>query len=131
MEWLNYHHLLYFHVAAREGSVTRAAEQLHPTHPTVSGQIRMLERSLGERLFRKKGRGLELTEVGRSVYQYAEEIFSLGREMMDSVRGRPTGRPVRLVIGIADVLPKLIVRRLLEPAWRAVADLRIVCREDR
>lgn len=131
MEWLNYHHLLYFYVAAREGSVSRAAERLHLTHPTISGQIRNLERALGERLFRKKGRGLELTEMGRTVYRYAEDIFSLGRELLDTVRGRPTGQPVRLVVGVADVVPKLVVRRLLEPALRTIEDLRLVCRDDR
>jgi len=131
MEWLNYHHLLYFNVAAREGSVSKAAERLHLTHPTISGQIRNLEVALGERLFRKKGRGLEMTEVGQSVFRYAEEIFALGRELLDTVRGRPTGCPIRLVVGIADVVPKLVVRRLLEPALEAVADLQLVCRDDK
>jgi LysR family transcriptional regulator, transcriptional activator of nhaA len=131
MDWLNYHHLLYFYMTAREGSVSRAADRLHLTHPTVSGQIRTLEIALGEKLLRKKGRGLEMTEIGRMVYRYADEIFALGRELMDTVKGRPTGQPARLVVGVADVVPKLIVRRLLEPALRAIPDLRLICRDDR
>jgi len=118
MEWLNYHHLLYFWTVAREGGVAKAAARLHLTHPTVSGQIRELEERLGEKLFVRVGRGLVLTEMGRVVYRYADEIFALGRELMDTVKGRPTGRPPRLVVGVDDVLPKLIVRRLLEPALR-------------
>lgn len=118
MEWLNYHHLLYFWTVAREGGVAKAAARLHLTHPTVSGQIRELEERLGEKLFVRAGRGLELTEMGRVVYRYADEIFALGRELLDTVKGRPTGRPPRLVVGVDDVLPKLIVRRLLEPALR-------------
>lgn len=131
MEWLNYHHLHYFWITAREGGITRASAALNLSHPTISGQIRMLERALGEKLFKKRGRGLELTEMGRVVYRFADEIFSLGRELLDTVRGRPTGQPLRLVVGIADVMPKLVVRRLLEPALRGDSGVRIVCREDK
>jgi LysR family transcriptional activator of nhaA len=130
MEWLNYHHLLYFWTVAREGSVVRAGELLSLTQPTISGQIRALERALGEKLFIRAGRGLALTEMGRTVYAYAEEIFSLGRELLDTVRGRPTGRPIRLVVGVADVLPKLVAYRLLGPALRLPEPVRLVCRED-
>ncbi len=129
MEWLNYHHLLYFWMAAREGSVTAASAQLRLAQPTVSKQIRALEDSLGEKLFRRAGRRLELTEMGHVVYRYAEEIFGLGRELMDTVRGRPTGRPVRFVVGVADVVPKMVVRRLLDPALRLSEPVRMVCRE--
>ncbi|MBI5434431.1 MAG: transcriptional activator NhaR [Planctomycetes bacterium] len=129
MEWLNYHHLLYFWTVAREGGVARAAERLHLTHPTISGQIRELERALGEKLFARSGRGLELTEMGRVVFRYADEIFSLGRELVDTVKGRPTGRPVQLVVGVDDVLPKLLVLRLLEPALRGPEPVRIVVHE--
>src|SRR5918997_3097555 len=83
MAWLNYHHLLYFYTVAREGSVARAAEVLHLTQPTVSTQVRLLERALGERLFERRGRGLALTDAGRLAYRYAEEIFALGREFQD------------------------------------------------
>ena len=129
VEWLNYHHLLYFWVVAREGSVARASKQLRLTQSTISTQIRALEEVLGEKLFRRLGRNLVLTEMGQVVARYADEIFTLGRELMDTVKGRPTGRPVRLVVGVADVLPKLIAYRLLEPAYRLPEPIRIICRE--
>ena len=90
MEWLNYHHLLYFYTVAREGSVKRAGEVLQLAQPTLSGQIRKLEESLGETLFEREGRGLKLTESGHLVYRYADEIFTTGRELQDALRGRPT-----------------------------------------
>jgi LysR family transcriptional activator of nhaA len=129
MTWLNYHHLLYFWTVARAGSVTVACEQLRLAQPTVSAQIRTLERNLGHKLFRRLGRNLTLTETGVTVYNYANEIFSLGQELMDTVEGRPTGAPVRLRVGIADVLPKLLVYRFLEPALRGSAQLRVICYE--
>ena len=116
MEWLNYHHLLYFYTVAREGSVTKASELLRLAQPTLSGQIRKLEESMGEKLFVRKGRNLALTDVGRMVYRYAEEIFSLGREMQDALRGRPTNRPAKLLVGISDAVPKLVCHRLLQTA---------------
>ena len=131
MEWLNYHHLLYFWLVAREGGVAQASARLHLAPPTLSGQIRALENALGEKLFAKQGRKLVLTETGRVVYGYADEIFTLGRELMDTIKGRPTGRPVRLTVGIADVVPKLIARRLLEPARHFKEPVRLVCREDK
>lgn len=129
MEWLNYHHLLYFWVVAREGGLAPAGRLLRLAHPTLSGQIKALEESLGEKLFAKSGRRLVLTDTGRVVYRYADEIFTLGREMLDTVRGRPTGQPVRLDVGIADVVPKLIVKRLLEPAFSMPEPVRLVCQE--
>jgi LysR family transcriptional activator of nhaA len=114
VEWLNYHHLYYFFTVAREGSVTRASEVLRLAQPTLSGQIRKLEEALDEQLFVREGRRLVLTDVGRIVYGYAEEIFSLGREMQDALRGRPTGRPAKLLVGVADVVPKLVTHRLLQ-----------------
>ncbi|MCK6551778.1 transcriptional activator NhaR [Myxococcota bacterium] len=131
MEWLNYHHLLYFWTVAKEGSVARACEKLRLAQPTISGQLRMLEDALGEKLFERSGRRLVLTEMGRVVYRYADEIFSLGRELMDTVKGRPTGRPARLTVGITDAMPKLIVRRLLEPALQLGEPVRLQCVEDR
>ncbi len=128
MEWLNYHHLLYFWTAAREGGVTRAAKKLRLAQPTVSEQIKRLEELLGNPLFERKGRTLALTEFGRTIFGYADEIFSLGRELMDAAKSQGAGRPRRLVVGVADVLPKLIVYRLLEPALRLGIEL--VCRED-
>lgn len=129
MEWLNYHHLHYFWVVAREGSIVRASAQLRLAQPTISGQIRALEDALGEQLFTRVGRHLVLTEVGRTVFRYADEIFSLGRELMETLQGRPSGRPLRLVVGVADVLPKLIAYRLLEPALHLATPVQITCRE--
>lgn len=130
MEWLNYHHLLYFWTVAKEGGVARAAETLRLSQPTVSTQVRALETSLGHDLFTRSGRTLTLTDVGQVVYRYADEIFSLGRELQDSVRERPTGRPSRLVVGVADAVEKLIAYRLLAPALRLEQGVHIICRED-
>ena len=116
MEWLNYHHLLYFWVVAREGSIVRASEELGLAQPTISGQIRVLEEALGEKLFTRVGRNLVLSDMGHMVFRYAKEIFTLGRELVDAVHGRAIDRPLRVRIGITDVLPKLVVYRLLEPA---------------
>jgi len=129
MEWLNYHHLLYFWLTAREGGVSRAAEHLRLAQPTLSAQIRTLEHMLGEKLFRRDGRSLVLTDVGRVVYEYADEIFSLGRELLDTVRDRPSGRPVRLTVGVVDVVPKLIAYAVLKPVFALGVAVRVVCRE--
>ena len=131
MEWLNYHHLLYFWAVAREGSVTRASQQLRLAQPTVSGQLKSLEDALGEKLFERTGRQLVLTDVGRVVFRYADEIFSLGRELQDTLKGRPTGRPVRLPVGVADAVPKLVAHRLLLPALSLPEPVQLVCREDK
>ncbi len=131
MEWLNYHHLHYFWVVGREGTIARASGVLGRSQPTISAQIHELEESLGEKLFSRAGRRLVLTDVGRQAFRYAEDIYSLGKELMDTVKGRPTGRPLRLVVGVADVLPKLMARRLLEPALRLPEPVRLVCVEDR
>ena len=131
MEWLNYHHLLYFWMVAREGGVSRASKQLRLAQPTLSGQIRALEESLGEKLFMKSGRNLVLTDVGRLVYGYADEIFTLGRELMDVLKGRPAGRPARLAVGISDVMPKMIAYELLKPALTMQEQVQLVCHEDR
>ena len=131
MEWLNYHHLFYFWVVAREGGVSKGAAKLRLAQPTVSAQIRSLERALGERLFDRRGRTLALTDIGRLVYRYADEIFSIGRELLNAVRGRPTVRPALLTIGVADAVPKLMVRRLLQPALADPDRLHLVVREDK
>jgi len=129
VEWLNYHHLLYFYTVAREGSVTRAAEVLRLAQPTLSGQIRKLEESLDEALFAREGRRLVLTEAGRIVYRYADEIFSTGREMLDALRGHPTNRPARLLVGVADVVPKLVSYRLLQVALELEEPVHLVVHE--
>ncbi len=130
LEWVNYHHLLYFWLVAREGGLVPAGKVLHLSHPTLSAQIHALERRLGETLFRKEGRRLVLTETGRIAFRYADEIFTLGREMVDAVRGRSTGRPLRLDVGVVDVVPKIVVRRLLEPAFSLPEPVKVVCYED-
>jgi LysR family transcriptional activator of nhaA len=129
MEWLNFHHLLYFWVVAREGGLVPAGKVLHLSHPTLSAQIHALEDQLGEKLFTKVGRKLALTEVGRVAFRYADEIFTLGREMVATVHGRSTERPMRLDVGIVDVVPKLVVRRLLQPALELDEPVRLVCHE--
>ncbi len=130
-EWINYHHLLYFWTAAKEGSIARASRRLLLAQPTISGQIRQLEESLGDKLFRKSGRNLELTDFGRMVYRYAEDIFSMGRELLDVVKGRPQSGRLRLMVGIADVVPKILAHRILEPAMKLGQDVHIVCHEDK
>lgn len=130
MEWLNYHHLLYFYAVAREGGLAPAGKLLRLSQSAISGQIKRLEESLGHPLFHKRGRKLEMTETGRLAFRYAEEIFGLGAEMLDAVRGRPTGRALRLKVGAVDAVPKLLVKRLLEPAL-ADADVQLTCVEDR
>ena len=129
MDWLNYHHLLYFWIVAREGTVAAACERLGLAQPTVSTQIRSLERRLGRELFTRRGRRLELTDFGRLVYRYADEIFPLGQELLEVASGRNVARPSKLHVGVADALPKLIVHRLVEPALRADAELRVRCIE--
>src|SRR4029453_2485921 len=99
MEWLNYHHLLYFWTVVREGGVSNAAGKLRLAQPPVSAQIRMLEQATGEPLFHRHGRRLMLTDVGRMVYRYADEIFAIGHELVETLNGRPTGRPLPLTVG--------------------------------
>lgn len=131
MEWLNYHHLLYFWMVAREGGLAPAGKVLRLSQSALSGQIKRLEETLGHPLFERRGRRLEMTENGRIVFKYADEIFGLGREMLDTIRGRPTSRALRLTVGISDVVPKLLVRTLLEPAFRHEGGLALTCKEDR
>ncbi|MGW8180259.1 MAG: LysR family transcriptional regulator, partial [bacterium] len=129
MEWLNYHHLFYFWTVASEGTITEASKKLHLAQPTISAQLRTLEEALGEKLFERAGRTLNLTETGYLVYRYADEIFSLGKELVDTLKGQPTGKPLRLKVGVADTLPKLIVFHLLEPALKLDQSVRLHCSE--
>lgn len=128
MQPLNYHHLLYFYVVAREGSIARATKVLDLTQPTISGQLRTLEQALGEKLFERRGRNLVLTERGHVIYRYAEEIFSLGDELMRTVQGQPTSGPLRFAVGVSDSLPKLTTYRLLAPALALQAPMRLLLR---
>lgn len=129
MDWLNYHHLLYFWTVAKEGGISRAADRLHLAQPTLSNQIKKLENSIGTKLFNRAGRTLVLTETGQVVYRYADEIFSLGRELTDTLKGRPTDKKLKLTVGVPDVLPKLVVYELLKPALELGEDIHLECYE--
>jgi LysR family transcriptional activator of nhaA len=126
---LNYKHLHYFWVVAKQGGIARASERLHLTPQTISGQISLLEDNIGEALFSKAGRNLELTETGRLVLSYADEIFSLGGELEEALRNLPPDRQMIFRVGIADVVPKTIAYRLLAPALSMSEPVRIICRE--
>jgi LysR family transcriptional activator of nhaA len=126
---MNLRHLFYFWKVAKLGSVTRASEELHLTPQTVSGQIQLLERHLGRELLTRRGRRLELTEDGKFVLGYANEIFALQAEMEGMVGLQRTGRPVAFRIGVADAIPKSLAYRLLEPALQLPDPYRIVCTE--
>lgn len=129
MDWLNYHHLFYFWNVAREGTVSKAAEKLHLARTTVTSQVRELEKSTGNKLFRKKGRYLELTEFGQQVFAYAEEIFAIGHELTDFVRNGQSGSLKKFAVAMPDVVPKLIAFELLKPAIHHPDGLHIVCHE--
>ncbi len=131
MEWLNYHHLHYFWLVAREGTIARASQLLRLAEPTVSGQVKALEESLGEQLFQRRGGRLVLTDVGRMVFRYADEIFTTGKELQEAIKGKPGGRPLRLRVGISDVVPKLVAYRLLEPALGPKDPVQLSCVEDK
>ncbi len=130
MPSLNYKHLLYFWTVARVGSIARACKELHVTQPAISAQLQKLEQQLGEPLFTRRGRGLALTEAGRTAFQYADEIFSLGRELTETLRGRPTGKPMRLTVGVTDAFPKLLAYRILAPALRMDPPVHLVLQDD-
>jgi LysR family transcriptional activator of nhaA len=129
MEWLNYHHLFYFWTVMQEGSITAASSKLSLAQSTVSAQLSKFEEILGAKLFKRAGRNLEPTDMGHLVYRYADEIFALGREMMDSVQGRPIAGPLSLKVGLVDVVPKLVALKLLEPAGKLPERIRLICHE--
>lgn len=129
MAKLNYKHLHYFWVVAQEGSITRAAERLGVAVQTVSGQLSLLERSLGKALFAAQGRGLALTEAGRVALGYADQIFQLGEQMVDALDDAEGTRNLRLVAGISDGLPKLVAHRLLASVMGRLDNMRLICHE--
>lgn len=129
MDWLNFHHLRYFWTVAREGSLRRAAETMGVSQPSISAQIRQLEEALGEKLFRRSGRGLALTDAGRLVFEYADQIFSIGRELLSAVRQKSPGRLAAFNVGITDSVPKLVAREILAPVFHIREPFRTVCRE--
>lgn len=128
---LNYKHLRYFWVVAKSGAIARAGEQLHLTPQSISGQLRELEESLGVELFRRAGRGLELTDAGRRILAYAEQIFALGDELLEAVHDQAARKSTPFFVGIADSVPKMVAYRLVEPALSLPEQIRLVCREGR
>ena len=131
MKWINYNHLYYFWMVARQGGVMRASEELMVSQPTVSNQLKELERALGHRLVDRLGRGLRMTEAGRVAFNYANEMFSLGQELLNALEHRPAGPMLRLAAGVLDVIPKPVARQLLAPALELPQPVRLVCREDK
>lgn len=129
MAWLNYHHLLYFWTVARTGTIAAASKELLLSQPTISTQLKTLEESLGQRLFQREGRRLALTDVGRTTFRYADDIFRLGRELQESLARGDSGQQQRLKVGVVQVLPKLMAERLLQPAYDAVPSLQLECIE--
>ena len=129
-ETLNHNRLLYFWVTATEGSIAKASAVLHVTSQTISTQIKLLEEELGVSLFEREGRGLRLTDEGRTTRSYADGIFSLSRELRAALRGEQTSKARELRVGVSDALPKLVCHRLLEPALHLDAPVRMICRED-
>ena len=129
MNWLNYHHLMYFWTMAREGSVSRAADKLHLSQPTISGQLRQLENAVGCKLYERIGRELRLTDTGKIVYEYAEEIFTTGQELMHRLNGRQTEQSLIFTVGIPDFVSKLIAYRLIEPVFHLSQPVQLVCYE--
>jgi LysR family transcriptional activator of nhaA len=132
MKWTNYNHLYYFWVVGREGGVVRASEELMVSQPTISNQLKDLEESLGHRLFERAGRGRVLTEAGRIAFNYANEMFSLGQEMLNALEHRQAGTAaIRLTAGVVDVIPKPMAKQLLAPALSLQQPVRLICREDK
>ena len=131
MDWLNYHHLQYFWLVAKQGGLTKAADHLRLSPSTISTQISRLEEALGHKLFERQGRKLVLTEAGRVVHRYADEIFLLGREIFDSLRDQPAKRPLKVHVGIAEVFPKLLAKKYLMPVMQLSADVQLICYENR
>lgn len=128
---MNYKHLQYFHAVATGGSIARAAQRLHVTAQAISTQLGLLEDQFGAPLFRKKGRGLELTEAGKIALQYSERIFDLGNELEQTMRRGAAPVPETLRVGICDIVPKTVAFRLLVPAREAGLAMRLICREGR
>ncbi len=129
MEWLNFHHLRYFWTVARKGGVRKAAQELHVSQPSISAQLKLLEESFGEKLFQRSGRTLVLTEAGHMVLSYADEIFSVGQELMSAVKQLPGTRALRLNVGMTDSLSKLIAFEILKPAFHFPSPTHIICRQ--
>ncbi len=126
---VNYKHLHYFWAVAREGSIVKASERLNITPQTISGQISLLEEYYGVALFKKAGRNLQLSHVGKQVLSYADEIFSLGNELDQMMQDQPDFQPLMFKVGVVDVVPKLIAHQILLPALNMPTPTKMVCRE--
>ena len=131
MQWLNYHHLFYFWTVVQEGGITAASKRLHLVPSTISAQITTFEETLEVKLLQRVGRNIEPTEMGQLVFQYADEIFSMGKELMNTVRGHPATGRIPLRVGVVDALPKMIVRDLLDPVFKMEEPIRLVCCENK
>ena len=131
MRWLNYQHLFYFWHVARYGSVTEASQHLRLAQPTISAQLKALEDALGEKLLQRHGRNLKLTESGQLAYKYAEQIFTTGQEFLDLLDGKPGVTLKEFKVGIADVVPKSLAYRIIEPALDPKEGVIIHCFEDK
>lgn len=131
MPTLNYKHLRYFWMVAKSGSIARASEQLHLTPQSISGQLSEFEATLGVDVFRRVGRGLELTATGQRMLSYAEQIFSLGDELLVSIRDDAHSQSVTFRVGIADSVPKMVAYRLVEPSLALDEPVKLICREGR
>ncbi|MGB8169282.1 MAG: LysR family transcriptional regulator [Chthoniobacteraceae bacterium] len=128
-DWLNYHHLRYFHAVAREGSVSRASEKLRTSQPSICAQVKQLEAALGETLYRRSGRSIVLTDFGRLIYGYADEILALGRELLTIAKRAPSTRTLRLHVGVVDSFPKLLSLDILRPVFEHEPAVQVSCRE--
>lgn len=129
MKNLNFKHLRYFWMVAKTGSIARASEQLYCSPQSISGQLGELESSLGVQLLKKAGRGLELTEMGRKIFSYADEIFALGSELLDVTQNQQVRKSVPFRIGVTDSVPKSVAYRIIEPVLRIEEPIRLICRE--
>jgi len=126
---LNFKHLRYFWMVGKTGSIARASEQLYLSPQSISVQLGDLENSLGVQLFRKVGRGLELTDMGRRIFSYADEIFSLGNELLEVAQLQQVRKSIPFRIGITDSVPKSLVYRVIEPVLHVDDTIRLICRE--
>jgi LysR family transcriptional activator of nhaA len=129
MRHLNYSHLHYFWAVAREGSIVRASKSLHLTPQTISGQLKLLDEAVGQPLFNRVGRRLVLSDMGRLVFEYADEIFSIGAELANVVRGNHFEGPTTLTVGVVSSMPKLIAERIIAPALMGEDPVRVRCHE--
>ena len=129
MDFLNFHHLRYFWTVARKGGVRKAALELNVSQPSISAQIKLLEEAVGEKLFRRGGRNLALTETGQLVLSYADEIFSAGRELMNAVKQGSSHCALKLNVGMTDAISKLLAFEFLRPAFEFAHPTQVICRQ--